>query len=92
MLAPILVIARSTLADAPSPIATTQITAPTPMMMPSIVNPVRSLFCASAFSAIRGIMNRFIGTLLSCQVGSLADARDSTSAAGRGRSTDDLTT
>ena len=36
---------------APSPIATIAITAPTPMMMPSIVRKARSLFLASARSA-----------------------------------------
>jgi hypothetical protein len=38
------VIARSIVADAPSPIAITQITAPPPMMTPSVVRPVRSVF------------------------------------------------
>ena len=41
------------LADAPSPIDTTQITALTPMMIPSIVNPVRSLFRDNALRATR---------------------------------------
>src|SRR5207237_6603609 len=60
MLAPIFVIARSTLAEAPSPMAMTQITAPTPMMIPSIVRPVRSLFRDRALSAIRGITSGFM--------------------------------
>jgi hypothetical protein len=60
MLAPMFVIARATLAEAPSPIAITQMTAPTPMMIPSMVKAVRILFCASAFSASRGIINTFI--------------------------------
>src|SRR6266487_4357931 len=60
MFAPMLVIARSTLACAPSPIATTQMTAPTPMMMPSIVKAVRSMFRRNAFTANHGIIRRFI--------------------------------
>ena len=41
---------------APSPIATIAITAPTPMMMPSIVKKARSLFLASARSAMRKVI------------------------------------
>src|SRR5438874_1732989 len=81
MFAPMFVIARSTLACAPSPIATTQMTAPTPMMMPNIVSAVRMTFWRSAFSANRGIINRFIASpchltrlrRLNIDLGALAD-------------------
>jgi hypothetical protein len=56
-----LAIARSMVADAPSPIAPTQITALTPMMMPREVRPERSLFRASALSAIAGSRKSLIG-------------------------------
>src|SRR5947208_2849085 len=42
---------------APSPSATMVMTAPTPMIMPSIVRAVRSLLRPRAFSAIRKTMN-----------------------------------
>src|SRR5215831_514780 len=60
MFAPMLAIARSIVADAPSPIATTQMTALTPMMMPSEVRLERSLFRARALSAIMGRSTRFM--------------------------------
>ncbi len=43
---------------APSPMATMAITAPTPMMMPSMVRNARSLLRARARSAIRNVINQ----------------------------------
>src|SRR5712692_2245382 len=42
----------ATAAEAPCPIASSAITAPTPMMMPSIVSAVRSLFAVNARRAM----------------------------------------
>src|SRR6266478_6363079 len=46
---------------APWPMLTTAITAPTPMMMPSMVSADRILFRASARSASRNVLVKFIG-------------------------------
>ena len=46
----------SIVACAPRPSATIVMTAPTPMIMPSIVSTVRILLRLSAFSAIRSVM------------------------------------
>src|ERR1043166_589899 len=53
---PRLAICCFTSALAPSPMATMAMTAPTPMMIPSIVRKERSLFLANARSAIRNAM------------------------------------
>src|ERR1041385_1607411 len=55
-LVPKLAICSCTLFLAPSPMATIAITAPTPMMMPSMVRKERSLFLAKARRAIRHAM------------------------------------
>ena len=61
-LEPRLLIWSSTRACAPAPTATIVITAPTPMMMPSIVSAERSLLTRSAASATRSVARKFIGT------------------------------
>ena len=53
MLSPMLRICSWTWLDAPSPTATLQMTAPTPMMMPSMVRTLRILLRASARTATR---------------------------------------
>ena len=53
---PRLWICSATRACAPDPTPTIAITAPTPMMMPSIVKKARSLFLASARSAMRKVI------------------------------------
>src|SRR5207245_4547338 len=53
MLSPMLRICSWTWLDAPSPTATLQITAPTPMMMPSMVRTLRILLRAKARTATR---------------------------------------
>src|SRR5207253_8576302 len=55
MLSPMLRICSWTWLDAPSPTATLQITAPTPMMMPSMVRTLRILLRAKARTATRSI-------------------------------------
>src|SRR6059058_5335620 len=59
-LVPRLSIRSVTLACAPAPTPTMAITAPTPMMMPSIVSALRSLFTRSARTAIRTACSAFI--------------------------------
>src|SRR5262245_31926809 len=49
---------------APLPSATIVMTAPTPMIMPSMVSTVRRLLRLSALSAIRSVINRDIRVLL----------------------------
>jgi len=51
----------SIVAWAPRPRATIVMTAPTPMIIPSIVRTVRILLRLSAFSAIRSVMRMDIG-------------------------------
>jgi hypothetical protein len=51
----------SIVAWAPRPSATIVMTAPTPMIMPSIVSTVRILFRLSALSAIRNVMRMDMG-------------------------------
>src|SRR5207247_25352 len=58
-LVPRLSIRSVTLACAPVPTPTMAITAPTPMMMPSIVNALRSLFTRSARRALRALSQTF---------------------------------
>src|SRR5262245_5802409 len=55
----------STALRAPAPSATIVITAPTPMMMPSIVSSERSLFARTAWNATRTISSISIGSPLS---------------------------
>ena len=59
-LVPIELTASVTRCFAPSPMATTIMTTPTPMMMPSIVSAVRILLLASPRRATRKHSNRFI--------------------------------
>ena len=56
-LVPAALTCSSIVACAPLPSATIVMTAPTPMIMPSIVSIVRILLRLSAFSAIRSVMN-----------------------------------
>ena len=63
--APSVAIDRSTRSDAPSPMATMLITAPTPMETPRRASPVRSLFRPRAVPAMRTSRNAFIGSILS---------------------------
>src|SRR5438034_55267 len=58
-LVPRLSIRSVTLACAPVPTPTMAITAPTPMMMPSILNALRSLFTRSARRALRALSQPF---------------------------------
>src|SRR5579862_700106 len=62
-LVPIELTAAVTRCVAPSPMATTRMTTPTPMMMPSIVSAVRSLLLISPRNATRKHANRFIQLL-----------------------------
>src|ERR1043166_9738655 len=48
---------------APSPMATIAITAPTPMIMPSIVRKERSLFRPRALSAILNVIHHMVSRL-----------------------------
>src|SRR5882724_6812785 len=59
-LEPRLWICSATRAWAPAPTATIVMTAPTPMMMPSIVSALRSLFTRSARSAMRTACSAFM--------------------------------
>src|SRR5262249_44862610 len=51
------------LAVAPVPMAMSETTAPTPMMMPSMVSAERSLLAARARKAIRKFSGKFMGSL-----------------------------
>src|SRR6185437_10693235 len=60
---------------APSPIATMAITAPTPIMMPSMVKKARSLLRANALRAILNVMSPCITAPLERAPGHCADRR-----------------
>ena len=63
---PRLLIWSSTRACAPPPTATIVITAPTPMMMPSMVSIERSLLTRSAVSATLSVAKKFMGAPARC--------------------------
>src|SRR5262245_21653640 len=61
-------------AVAPLPMATSVITAATPMIMPSMVRPVRILLRPSALNAIRNVITGDMGLVLSSAASAAAPA------------------